>query len=249
MPLERRGNPRAHPVDQRQECLRQKIERRRPRLCVPPSSTISDGRRRSGGRAARSAAPASALPAVPTLNCTCPLAPAAARIGATASQSGPLHHSATDLRRGLHRGQMLPQQTRLLPPCANVLNRHRPAGDQRKRQRRAEDLSAAFALEPSMDGDDWLSCGPSSIVRLIAILDHKPRLQPRHFAWPGRPSLTRAQHFVEILVGRRGFVLRVVAAVGQDVVLRRTTGRSSAWSSWRIAALRPSMRPAPWLTL
>src|SRR5258708_18635358 len=55
-----------------------------------------------------------------------------------------------------------------------------------------------------------------SIIRCRAILNHEARLQTCHLA--GKAGLLdRAHDFVEILVGRRSLVLRVLAAVPQDV--------------------------------
>src|SRR5438046_8396166 len=51
----------------------------------------------------------------------------------------------------------------------------------------------------------------------IGILDHETRFQPRYFAGKTR-GLHGIQYGVEVLVGRGRLVLRILAAVRQDVV-------------------------------
>src|SRR5438552_17852458 len=51
----------------------------------------------------------------------------------------------------------------------------------------------------------------------IGILDHETRFQPRYFA--GQTSqLHRIEHGVEVFVGGGGFVLRILAAVRENVI-------------------------------
>jgi hypothetical protein len=61
---------------------------------------------------------------------------------------------ARDLTRGLHTRQMLPQQARLLAARAQFLDAERLPRDHRQRQRRAQNLTTAFALGAVEDDHD-----------------------------------------------------------------------------------------------
>ena len=60
--------------------------------------------------------------------------------------------------------------------------------------------------------------GSHSVVRLVAVFNHKASFQPGDLTrQTGR--FDAAKHFLEILVCRRRLVLRILPAVGEDVVL------------------------------
>ena len=88
-----------------------------------------------------------ALPADPTEKVYSPGEP---RRGTNVSARDPSASPSTcaldDRRRGVHGGQVLPQQSRLVASGANVVDPKRPAGGHRQRQGGAQDLPAAFAL-------------------------------------------------------------------------------------------------------
>jgi hypothetical protein len=52
---------------------------------------------------------------------------------------------AADLRGREHGREMLPQEPRLRPPCADLLEMHRLSGHHRKGERRSQNLPAPFA--------------------------------------------------------------------------------------------------------
>ena len=122
-------------------------------LCVPPSSVSRDGSRASSSAGSTACSTSVALPAVPTARRYSPpahlrrLEAQRARAKLGAGDTRPAH-----LRRRVHGGQMLPQQPRLLPARADPVDAKRPAGDERERERGAQNLPAAFALG-AVDGD------------------------------------------------------------------------------------------------
>src|SRR5687768_2306985 len=62
------------------------------------------------------------------------------------------------------------------------------------------------------------TCGIISIVGLITILDHKPRIEPRDLTREARRRHA-AEHFLEVLVRIGRLINRVLPAVAHDVAL------------------------------
>ncbi len=63
-------------------------------------------------------------------------------------------------------------------------------------------------------------CSPRgwSIIRLVSILDHKSRSQPRNLRCQPR-QLDRTEHFVKVFVGGRRFIDRVSSTICQNIGL------------------------------
>ena len=190
-------------------------------MCVPPSKTRFDSpsaSKRRGqhglehqGRAA-GRADAEGVVARPDR--------AGAKHQSPGAQGRPFHFGAADLGRGQHGRQVLPQQARLLPPGADLLDHEGPARHQGKGQRRAEHLPAALALgavdreHPGPHGSD-LARVPRQISSIVTPgragsrdrrVAERPEYRPsprRTQPW-GRPSAGPPDAGLDRLPGRFG---------------------------------------------
>src|SRR5581483_5940399 len=143
--FELRADLRPHPVDERQKDLCQKIERWRERVMRPAfqherAVTRSHHQRRQHRLKHERRAPRRAYGK--SIVAGSDLAGSERKL--LRADAVTAHFRLPDLRRGLHRRQMLAQQSRILPPRANLLDAERLPRDQSERERGTQYLPAAF---------------------------------------------------------------------------------------------------------
>ena len=86
---------------------------------------------------------------------------AGAKLQPRGADRGSCDFGMADLCGGVDGREVLPHQSRLLPPGTDIFDDKRSTGDQRHRQRGAEDLPAAFAVR-AVDGENG-SCHVETI--------------------------------------------------------------------------------------
>jgi hypothetical protein len=138
---------RAHPRQERGQRADEERERRRARVVraadqgQAPPATVGQERRHDRLGHEQGRAGAADVEAVVTRH------QATGREGELGrAQARAVDGGARQRRRGLDAGQVLPQEAGLGPPGADVADGEALAGGERQRQRRADDLAAAFAV-------------------------------------------------------------------------------------------------------
>jgi hypothetical protein len=145
--LERRARARAHALEQRKEHASEIVPRRRrwvvsPALDDQQRRPLRQEQRRQDGLHHETRAPCGCdreaiLAGSHSTRAELELGRAELRLARV---------GASDVPRGANGRQVLAQQARLRPAGADLLDPERRAGDQRQRERAAQDLPAAFPL-------------------------------------------------------------------------------------------------------